>query len=398
VHPSGIDDLGSQYGAEYFERYGRGPYSYETTAPYRHGEPLWERYFGQIADLIASELAPRTVLDAGCAIGFLVEALRKRDIEAWGLDVSEFAIEHVPESIRDFCFRRSVTDDLERDYDLIVCLEVLEHLPGELAAPTVANLCRHADQVLFSASPDGFRDPTHLNVQPTHYWVELFARYGFFRNIDVDASVAAPQAIHLARANRTPVSIAADYERWHWRMLSELRDLREARQVGAEAVVRAEHAEEKAKLLRRQLEEREASALESEIDLRGLRRLVRKQKTDVADLRRKLHEREAAAGRVELELIARDRVLAELADREAAREAAARRVEAEMAAIQRKRLFRYTAWPRRVYASLLYGAGGVRPAEQAPDDPPPEQAPEELPPREQLIRHWLEHPVAGQAV
>ena len=148
VSPNDLEDLGAPYGADYFERYGRGPQHYETGAPYRHGEPLWEGYFWQIAELIVSELALRSVLDAGCAIGFLVEALRRRDVEAWGLDIAEFAIQHVPDSIRPFCQVGSVTDDLGRVYDLIVCIEVLEHLPPELASIAVANLSRHTHQVL----------------------------------------------------------------------------------------------------------------------------------------------------------------------------------------------------------------------------------------------------------
>ena len=33
-------------------------------------------YFGNIADAIIRQLKPTSVLDAGCALGFLVEALR----------------------------------------------------------------------------------------------------------------------------------------------------------------------------------------------------------------------------------------------------------------------------------------------------------------------------------
>ena len=240
MNPTDIEDLGAHYGADYFERYGRGPYRYETGAPYRHGEPLWEGYFGQIADLIVSELAPRSVLDAGCAIGSSSKRCGSAVSRLWGLDISEFAIEHVLDAIRPFCLVGSLTHDLKRDFDLIVCMEVLEHLPPHLGPITVANLSRHTHQVLFSASPDDFRDPTHLNVRPTDYWVELFGRHGFFRNLEVDASVVAPQAIHFLRADQTAVSVAAAYERWHWRALTELRDLSGGSQFGAEALVRAE--------------------------------------------------------------------------------------------------------------------------------------------------------------
>lgn len=298
--------LARQYGQEYFTHYGRGPHQFQAPAPYRHGEPIWEGYFGRIADLICSELAPRSVLDAGCAIGFLVRALRERNVEAWGIDFSEYAIARVHEAVRAFCSVKSVTDELDRDYDLIVCTEVLEHLPPELAAPVVANFSRHTSSVLFSASPDVFRDPTHLNVQPTDYWVELFGRQGFFRNLDVDASVVAPQAVHFVRAGQTAVSVARAYERWHWASLAELRDLRQARQSAAEEFARAERAAAETESLRVELERHEASIKSME------------------------------ARSEELEHF----------------KAAAERAQSELLLLRRTRTFRYTALARRVYGRL----------------------------------------------
>ncbi len=52
--------------------------------PYERNES-WLRFFGGIADRIVSEIGPATVLDAGCALGFLVETLRERGVgpSAW---------------------------------------------------------------------------------------------------------------------------------------------------------------------------------------------------------------------------------------------------------------------------------------------------------------------------
>ena len=109
----------------------------------------------------------------------LVEALRDRGVKATGIDISKWAIDQVPEKIRQFCTVASITDDFEGRYDLITCTEVLEHLPPSLAAESVANLCRHSDAILFSSTPDDFDEPTHLNVEPTGYWAQLFFREGF---------------------------------------------------------------------------------------------------------------------------------------------------------------------------------------------------------------------------
>lgn len=183
----------------------------------------WQAHFGRIADGIMAELQPASVLDVGCAIGLLVEALRARGVQAYGVDVSEYAISQVDPSIRPFCTLGRATEPFGRRYDLIVCIEVLEHLPPEQAQPAIANFCRHADSVLFSSSPFDYVELTHFNVQPPHYWARLFAQQGFYRDVDLDAGFLTPWAACFRRREDPPAAIVADYERRHWLMLQESR-------------------------------------------------------------------------------------------------------------------------------------------------------------------------------
>jgi SAM-dependent methyltransferase len=190
--------------------------------PYaRDGE--WQAHFGGIADAIVRELQPASVLDVGCAIGLLVEALRARGVEAYGVDVSEYAISQVHPSIRDFCTLHAATEPFGRRYDLIVCIEVLEHLPPEQAQAAIANFCRHADRVIFSSSPFDYVELTHFNVQPPHYWARLFAQQDFYRDVDLDVGFLTPWAVCFRRRSEPFAAIAADYERRHWLMLQESR-------------------------------------------------------------------------------------------------------------------------------------------------------------------------------
>jgi hypothetical protein len=69
--------------------------------------------------------------------------------------------------------------DLGIQADLVVCLEVAEHLPPEAAPVLVDTLCRHGKRILFSAAPPGQGGTGHLNEQPPAYWAELFARHGY---------------------------------------------------------------------------------------------------------------------------------------------------------------------------------------------------------------------------
>src|SRR5437868_6500995 len=137
--------MATQYGERYFRQY-----SHAGDAPYRRDDPVWMSFFGELARQIVAELKPRTVLDAGCAMGLLVEALRDRGVEAWGIDISTYALDQVRPDIGAFCRATPVTAELAREYDLITCIEVLEHLPPDEADRAVSNFARHTDVVLLS--------------------------------------------------------------------------------------------------------------------------------------------------------------------------------------------------------------------------------------------------------
>lgn len=196
------------YNEEYYHN-GCGPIPYE--------EPEhWVEFFGMIADRIVKDIHPQTVLDAGCAMGYLVAALRDRGVEAYGIDISEYAVSKVREDVRPFCRVGSLTEEFPADfpqrYDLIVTIEVLEHLYAEDGKKAIANLCRHSDTVLFSSTPDDFTERTHVNVQQREYWARLFFEQGFTDDINYRPRYLTPYA-SLFRKNTDMVRQIEDYER-----------------------------------------------------------------------------------------------------------------------------------------------------------------------------------------
>jgi SAM-dependent methyltransferase len=180
--------------------------------PYKRDEH-WLGFFGAIADQIATRIEPRRVLDAGCALGILVETLRARGIDAEGIDISSYAIEQVCDPIKPYCRQGSIAEEFPDGYDLIVSVEVLEHMPPEDGERAIANFCRHTNDVLFSSTPSDHREPTHVNVQPAEYWAEIFARHGFFRDVDFDASFLTPWAVRFRKSEDPLPRIVRNYER-----------------------------------------------------------------------------------------------------------------------------------------------------------------------------------------
>lgn len=198
-------DEGSQI---YNERY----YAVSCGRPYKRDDE-WLGFFDGIASRIVMDIAPATVLDVGCAMGFLVEALRDRGVDAWGMDISEYAISKVREDVKDYCWVGSITEPLENNYDLLVTIETFEHLSGEEGEIAVENIVNSSDDILFSSSASDFQEPTHRNVQPPDYWVEQFAKHKYFHDVDYDLTYITDWAIRFRKA-RDPVSrVVSAYER-----------------------------------------------------------------------------------------------------------------------------------------------------------------------------------------
>lgn len=199
------------YNEEYYKNYdvGVGKVNYLDSK-------YTKDFLTQLASRIAADLHPKTVLDAGCAMGHLVAALRDLGVEAYGIDVSEYAISQVREDIKPYCFVGSLSGSLPecmpQKYDLVVTIEVLEHLYAEDGKKAITNLCSLADAVLFSSTPDDFEDRTHVNVQQREYWARLFFEQGFVDDLNYRPRYLTYYA-SLFRRSENMVRMVEDYER-----------------------------------------------------------------------------------------------------------------------------------------------------------------------------------------
>lgn len=81
------------------------------------------------AQTIASIPGLRNVLDVGCAKGFLVKALRNLGIQAYGIDISEYALSKAEANIRPY-LRQMRVQDIEsvEQYDIVHTSGVLVYL------------------------------------------------------------------------------------------------------------------------------------------------------------------------------------------------------------------------------------------------------------------------------
>lgn len=199
------------YNQQYYNESANG-----RTVPYTD-TAFWSKNFAVVAQHIVDTYHPKTVLDAGCALGYLVAALRDLGVEAYGIDVSEYAISQVREDVKPFCAVGSLTDQLPDElpgkYDLVTCIEVLEHLSVEDGRTAIGNLCKYSDQILFSSSPSDFEDITHINVQKREYWSGIFAQNHFYDAVFSRPTWLTPHAV-IYRKNEDVLQVISDYERF----------------------------------------------------------------------------------------------------------------------------------------------------------------------------------------
>ena len=66
-----------------------------------------------------------------------------------------------------------------RKFDLVICLEVAEHLHEQAAERFVADLVEHGDTILFFAGIPHQGGHHHVNEQFPDYWAEIFAKHDF---------------------------------------------------------------------------------------------------------------------------------------------------------------------------------------------------------------------------
>lgn len=127
-----------------------------------------------------------TVLDFGCARGYTVKAFRELGYEAYGVDVSEWAILNCDESVKKFV---SLTDKIPPGMDWIIAKDVLEHVPQ--VADTINDMMEAAKLGVFVVVPlsaidgepyivaDYEKDVTHIHRLSLATWARMFMRVGW---------------------------------------------------------------------------------------------------------------------------------------------------------------------------------------------------------------------------
>lgn len=170
----------SEYGEQYFENgiaagvslYQNYRWLPELTLPMAH-------HIIQHLGLRAGD----SLLDFGCAKGYLVKALRMLGVDAYGCDTSEYAIECADSEI----FRYVFWGEIPQSADWIFSKDTLEHLVeseldkflvDSLAFGKAFHVIPLGDNGSFRV-PEYSKDVTHKIAESEQWWIDKFEKHGW---------------------------------------------------------------------------------------------------------------------------------------------------------------------------------------------------------------------------
>ena len=122
----------------------------------------------------------KTVLFVGCAKGFDVQDFRELGIEAYGIDVSAYAISKASEDIRSYVavddLMNLTADDL-MNYDMIVGLRVLPCLSNDQLVSFSANLALSGCESVFLVDTLETYTPSEVQLASENYNVKTLSEW-----------------------------------------------------------------------------------------------------------------------------------------------------------------------------------------------------------------------------
>lgn len=127
-----------------------------------------------------------TILDFGCAKGYLVKAFRLLHRKAYGVDTSDYALENADPDIKAFCKPSLAQSIFPTWFNWVIAKDVFEHIEKERLSVVLPSLI---GTNLFACIPLGengkFRSPandidkSHVVCEDEDWWISMFHNHGW---------------------------------------------------------------------------------------------------------------------------------------------------------------------------------------------------------------------------
>lgn len=129
-----------------------------------------------------------TILDIGCAYGYLVKAFRLLHRRAWGIDISSHAISHTDPEVKEFCVLSSNAAMLPNRFDFCIAKDVFEHISYEEIGYVISKIKAKKLFIVVPLgepetgyhAPSNNLDKSHIICEELYWWEDLLKRNKWF--------------------------------------------------------------------------------------------------------------------------------------------------------------------------------------------------------------------------
>lgn len=130
------------------------------------------------------------MLDYGCAVGFLINGIKKQNYDCYGYDISEWAQK---ESFRRFGIK--FVENVYNKFGLMFCLDVFEHMYDDQILNCLSTFdpdilvvripCADFNKNYYHLDISK-NDPTHINCKDKNQWFDFFKKRGYKNFVRLD--------------------------------------------------------------------------------------------------------------------------------------------------------------------------------------------------------------------
>ncbi|MCD6353203.1 MAG: class I SAM-dependent methyltransferase [Proteobacteria bacterium] len=171
-----LKQLSSIYGEGYFH----GENSGYPGIGYKEAHPVWKKYIDFIQPFKGSHIR---WLDVGCAFGYLLNEAREKEISAFGVDISAYALKQAsgldPKPAQGLAERLPFSSET---FDVVTAFDLIEHLyEPEAGLEEMVRVLKPEGILLFSTPDPLFfdrKEETHLSERPPSFWMNQMERLG----------------------------------------------------------------------------------------------------------------------------------------------------------------------------------------------------------------------------
>lgn len=173
----------------------------------------WDHFFLDIPpfQFILDKYDVKSCLDVGCGTGVLLDFMSFSGVEeVFGIDgINSDSTVLRPEQYA----REDIEQELDvgRKYDLVMCLEVVEHVKPDSTDIVIKNIDRHAsDLIIFSMAEPGQPGNGHINCLTISEVLDKWAEHGWYPILSDTLAVRALSSLSWFRRNLVVLKRSGD--------------------------------------------------------------------------------------------------------------------------------------------------------------------------------------------